>query len=157
MFEKLYDSTMKFIEWVAVAIVAFASATVIVQVFYRNLFNGSFSWTEEFLGFSLVWLTFIGSVIATKDRSHLGVDLLEMFIPPEIHKYIKVLNELLVIVFLVVFTYAASMIVAKMSSNYAVSVHISMASIYSIFPIASVLMIIVSGRSILVSEKQQQS
>lgn len=50
---------------------------IFLQVVFRYVFKESLSWSEELATYLFIWLTFIGASIATRERTHINV---EMFI-----------------------------------------------------------------------------
>jgi TRAP-type transport system small permease protein len=61
-------------------IVVFCMATMVTLVFLnvvlRYGFNSGLALSDEGARYLFVWLTFIGAVIALRDNTHLGIDLL---------------------------------------------------------------------------------
>ncbi|WP_321342770.1 TRAP transporter small permease [Breoghania sp.] len=60
----------------AVLLVAIAALVVCQMVFIRYFLNGSTVWQTEFVVYSLVAATFIGSPFVLLERGHVNVDLL---------------------------------------------------------------------------------
>ena len=50
--------------------------TVIWQVFTRFILRSPSPWTEELAIFLLIWIGLLGSAVALKRKSHLGIDFL---------------------------------------------------------------------------------
>ena len=59
---------------VAVALVLAAIAVICFLEVLRRPFGGSFVWYDEFVGYLLVWLTFLGAVLARSHHQHIGVE-----------------------------------------------------------------------------------
>ena len=49
---------------------------VLFQVFSRYILGTSFTWTEEFARFSLIWMTILGAAYLNAKREHLSMDFL---------------------------------------------------------------------------------
>jgi len=49
---------------------------VLFQVFSRYILGGSFSWTEEFARFALIWMTIVGAAYLNAKKEHLSMDFL---------------------------------------------------------------------------------
>lgn len=73
---------------------------VAVQVITRYIFNNPLSWTEEIARFVLVWLTFIGAVIALKQNQHVKFEYLLGKLPPVIKTVVEVLGDIITGIFL---------------------------------------------------------
>lgn len=67
-------------------VIAFFLAVMVVLVFgnvvLRYVFNSGIVVSEELSRWLMVWLTFLGSVVALRERQHLGVDTLVIMLPP---------------------------------------------------------------------------
>ena len=63
-----------------IALMALALATMVVLVFgnviLRYVFNSGITVSEEVSRWLFVWITFMGAVVAIKERAHLGTDVL---------------------------------------------------------------------------------
>lgn len=66
-----------------VIVVALAMMVVMVfsNVVLRYVFNSGITVSEELARFCFLWLIFIGSIVAMKERAHLGVDTLIVRLP----------------------------------------------------------------------------
>jgi TRAP-type C4-dicarboxylate transport system permease small subunit len=75
----LYCHALKFV-------IALCLAAMVVLVFgnvmLRYLFNSGITQSEELSRWLLVWLTFLGAIIAVREHAHLGVDTLVKALPP---------------------------------------------------------------------------
>src|ERR1043165_3248319 len=66
--------------------IALCLAVMVVLVFgnvvLRYVFNSGIATSEELSRWLLVWLTFLGAIVALREHSHLGVDTLVRALPP---------------------------------------------------------------------------
>ncbi len=74
--ELIFNRVNRFLEQVLITIFALLVLDVLFQVFSRYLLGTSFSWTEEFARFSLIWLTILGAAYLNGKREHLSMDFL---------------------------------------------------------------------------------
>ena len=72
----IFDKVNKTLEWFMIIIFALLVLDVLFQVFSRYLMGTSFTWTEEFARFSLIWMTILGSAYLNAKREHLSMDFL---------------------------------------------------------------------------------
>jgi len=67
------------------ALMALMLATMVVLVFgnvvMRYVFNSGITVSEELSRWLFIWLTFIGGVVAVRERGHLGTDMLVSRLP----------------------------------------------------------------------------
>jgi TRAP-type C4-dicarboxylate transport system permease small subunit len=69
------------------AVIAVCLAVMVVLVFgnvaLRYIFNSGITVSEELSRWLLVWLTFLGAIVALHQHAHLGVDTLVRMLPPK--------------------------------------------------------------------------
>lgn len=83
---------------VAVALLLAAMvAMVFGNVFLRYVFNSGIVVSEELSRWCLVWMTFIGAVVALRERQHLGMDVLIQKLPLAGKKACLVVSHLLML------------------------------------------------------------
>ncbi|CAN5363888.1 TRAP transporter small permease [soil metagenome] len=80
--ERVADLLCKFL----CAVMAFALFLMVILVFgnvlMRYVFSSGITVSEELSRWLFIWLTFIGAVIAVRERGHLGTDALVSRLPP---------------------------------------------------------------------------
>lgn len=70
----LYTLLNRLIEILLVAIFSLLVLDVLWQVFGRYVLGRSFSFTEEFARFALIWLTILGAAYLNGKQQHLAMD-----------------------------------------------------------------------------------
>jgi len=144
------ESLRKSTENVLNVIIGILLASMVVLVFgnviFRYFFNSSIAWSEEVSRFMLIWLAFLGAVIAFMKNEHLGLDILVKFLPPKASKALVVLADLLVIFALAVMTKGGiDMTVDSFASGWVSSaVPIPYGYVYAVAPVSSGLMLLES-------------
>ncbi len=67
-------------------LIALALAVMVVMVFgnvvLRYVFNSGIAVSEEVSRWLFVWITFLGAIVAVRERGHLGTDFLLARLPP---------------------------------------------------------------------------
>jgi TRAP-type C4-dicarboxylate transport system permease small subunit len=74
--ELIFNKVNKILELTLVSIFALLVLDVLFQVFSRYIIGESFTWTEEFARFSLIWMTILGAAYLNAKREHLSMDFL---------------------------------------------------------------------------------
>ncbi len=74
--ELVFNKVNRFLEWCLITIFALLVLDVLFQVFSRYLLGESFTWTEEFARFSLIWMTILGAAYLNAKKEHLSMDFL---------------------------------------------------------------------------------
>ena len=72
----VFNKVSKALEWFMIIIFALLVLDVLFQVFSRYILGTSFTWTEEFARFSLIWMTILGAAYLNGKREHLSMDFL---------------------------------------------------------------------------------
>jgi TRAP-type C4-dicarboxylate transport system permease small subunit len=100
-----FKSLTRIFELFLVSLIAFQAGLLILSVFFRYLLNSPIVWCDEIVRYSLVWMTFAGAALATRDGKHILVDVIDTVLPK---KGIKITNgfvDLVVIAFMVFLIY----------------------------------------------------
>lgn len=100
-----FKSLSRVFERLLVSIIAFQAALLILSVFFRYILNSPIVWCDEIVRYSLVWMTFAGAALATRDGKHILVDVIDTVLP---EKGIKITNgfvDLVVIAFMAFLIY----------------------------------------------------
>jgi TRAP-type transport system small permease protein len=79
---RVIDLYCRFLKFCIAACLAVMVVLVFGNVVLRYGFNSGITISEELSRWLLVWLTFLGAIVALRDHSHLGVDSLVRVLPP---------------------------------------------------------------------------
>lgn len=85
---------------VCISVLAVMTVVACFEVFVRYVLGQSLPWAEEVPKYLMIWLTFLGSSLATRRDMHVGFTGLVEWLPPRIRRWIVLLGRLLVILFL---------------------------------------------------------
>ncbi len=97
--DRIFQKTVKRIEFLLVVIFALLVMDVLLQVFSRYILNTSFSFTEEFARFSLIWLTILGAAYLNAKREHLSMDFLYQKFSKTTQKKVSIFIEVCIFLF----------------------------------------------------------
>jgi TRAP-type C4-dicarboxylate transport system permease small subunit len=79
---KILDLYCRAIKFVIALCLAVMVVLVFGNVVLRYVFNSGIATSEELSRWLLVWLTFLGAIVALRQHAHLGVDTLVQMLPP---------------------------------------------------------------------------
>jgi TRAP-type C4-dicarboxylate transport system permease small subunit len=79
--ERLVDLYCRLLKVAIVLCLAAMVVLVFTNVVLRYLFNSGIATSEELSRWLLVWLTFLGAIVALREHAHLGVDTLVRTLP----------------------------------------------------------------------------
>lgn len=145
--EKIYQNINRIIEVVLVVIFALLVLDVLWQVFGRYVLNQSFSFTEEFARFALIWLAILGAAYLNGKREHLSMDyLLQKLSPEKLAKRMQIIEVLMFVFALVVMVIGGGNLVytTLYLGQVSPAMHVSLGYVYSIVPISGLLIMFYS-------------
>ena len=81
MIDQFIDHFCKLIKIIMVIFLAIMVVLVFGNVVLRYGFNSGIATSEEVARWLFIWITFLGAVVALRERAHLGVDMLVSRLP----------------------------------------------------------------------------
>ncbi|GAA4232859.1 TRAP transporter small permease [Postechiella marina] len=97
--ELIFNKCNKILEIILISIFALLVLDVLFQVFSRYILGTSFTWTEEFARFSLIWMTVLGAAYLNAKKEHLSMDFLYDKLSVTNQKKASILIEIFVFLF----------------------------------------------------------
>jgi len=140
--EKTYKTINRVIEFVLILIFGLLVLDVLWQVFGRYVLGRSFSFTEEFARFALIWLSILGAAYLNGKREHLSMDfLLRKLEPAALSKRMRIIEILMFVFALVVMVIGGGNLVytTLYLGQVSPAMHVSLGYVYSIVPISGLL------------------
>ena len=98
----VFNKVSKILEWIMIVIFALLVLDVLFQVFSRYVLGESFTWTEEFARFALIWMTILGAAYLNGKKEHLSMDFLYQKFSASNQKKVAILIEVLIFLFALV-------------------------------------------------------
>ncbi len=87
---KQCEAILSRIENALIIIILFATMFIAVtQIVLRNGFSSGFSWADPALKMLVLYITIIGSIIATRENKHLSIDVLSKFLPQKVNLLVQ--------------------------------------------------------------------
>ena len=145
MFFKLLD---KLIYHVTAFCFLAASSIAFIQVISRYVFNSSLSWAEEALRYLFIWLFFLASAAAFKDKMHVGLDIIVDSFKPKLRNVIHHAVDLLLIVFLSFLVFYGYLFSYENMAQLSTALEIPIGLVNAAIPVGSALMIFYLVRNI---------
>jgi TRAP-type C4-dicarboxylate transport system permease small subunit len=145
--KKIYENINRIIEVVLVVIFALLVLDVLWQVFGRYVLNQSFSFTEEFARFALIWLAILGAAYLNGKREHLSMDfLLQKLNPQKLSRRMQIIEILMFVFALVVMVIGGGNLVytTLYLGQVSPAMHVSLGYVYAIVPISGLLIMFYS-------------
>ncbi|MCI8295388.1 MAG: TRAP transporter small permease subunit [Lachnospiraceae bacterium] len=124
---------------IGVAAMGLLAVLVIFSVIARYFFSLSWKELSEFNVTLFAFTTFWGMGINVLKNEHVIIDILYDRIPPAIKRWLSVLNYLIVLVVVLVFTYQGIQYVGVAGKQISQGMEIPMKYMYGIMPISGVI------------------
>ncbi|MFV9551422.1 TRAP transporter small permease [Algibacter sp. PT7-4] len=97
--EFIFNKVCQVLEVLMIIIFALLVLDVLFQVFSRYLLGTSFTWTEEFARFALIWMTILGAAYLNGRQEHLSMDFLYQKFSEKNRRKVSILIEVLIFLF----------------------------------------------------------
>jgi C4-dicarboxylate transporter DctQ subunit len=132
-----------------VAALAVILVLMTTQIIMRHVFRNPLQWPDEISRMAMVWMTFLGSVIAFREKGHICVDLLTNSFPHKLSRIMTLLMNLMCIGFLCMLTVTGFQYVKMNINTVSLVTGVSKGLTYTVIPISSVWMILYIVRNML--------
>jgi TRAP-type C4-dicarboxylate transport system permease small subunit len=131
-------------KWGSLTLVGLMTAAILLQVFFRYVLGGALTWTEEVGRYMMVWMTFLVAPIAYRTGANVALEVLAAHIHGRVAEVLKIVLNLLVITFIVVFFYESLGLIGRGFKIKAATFPVQMAWIFMILPASFVVMFTVA-------------
>ncbi len=112
------------------------------QVFFRYVLNHPLGWSEELVRYVFIWSVFWGAAIVMRHREHISVELFHHCLSPSARRFMNILNNICILVFLGFLIPAALWFAVYAYRLKSVATEIPMFFVYVSLPVGGVLMVI---------------
>ncbi|MBV6272519.1 TRAP transporter small permease [Alcaligenaceae bacterium CGII-47] len=161
MFDHAGRTLMRLLEILLVVCLAVMGVLVFGNVVMRYVFNSSIAVSEELSRLLFVWLIFLGAILASAQRTHIGYDSLVQRASPRIRKALGLFTGALMLIACVIFIKGGwSQTLINLNNEYPV-IGVSYAWLYGvalvfgvalIFPVCNNIWRILSNRDEALTE-----
>lgn len=142
----------RFLEYTLAALMALMLLSVVWQVVTRYFLGDPSSFTDELARYLLIWIGMLGGAYASGKNMHLAIDLLPAKLTGKNKYRLMIFIYMLIILFV-----AATFVIGGIRLVYitytlgqtSAAMQIPLAYVYSILPIAGLLMIVYKIRDII--------
>ncbi len=134
------------INWFLALLMTAMVVIISAQVWYRFILNDPLSWSEEAGRYLFVWISFMGAAAGVRYQVHLGIDLMDKILSPNAYRWVVVLVNLIIQLFLIMIIYWGFKILGIIQFQESPSMHISMRYPYLAVPVGAIFMFVNSLR-----------
>lgn len=134
------------INWMLAVLMAVMVVVIALQVWYRFILNNPLDWSEELGRYVFVWISFLGAAAGVRYQVHLGIDVLEKIVGREAFRYVLVLINIVIQIFLLFVIYWGFTLLTVVRFQTSPSMLIPMTYPYAAVPVGAIFMLINSLR-----------
>lgn len=118
-----------------------ATLLLFTNIILRYFFNANTTWAEEFVRYSMIWITFIGMAICFKKGIHFSVDVLIKSLPDKGSRLLQIIINIISIIFMLMLIYYGMEITIFNfhSGQITPSLEISISWVYLAIPVGAAL------------------
>lgn len=124
--------------------IAVATLVLFVNIVLRYVFSANTNWTEEFIRYTMIWITFIGCSVCFRKGLHVGIDFFLEFVSKKWNAVIGIvvnIVSMVLMIFLVV--YGTELVIFSMNTGQITpSLQIKMYWVYLGIPVGALLSLI---------------
>ncbi len=144
LIERIELQLIRLISWVIGLLLALMVVFVFSNVIARYFLNSALAWSEEISRFMLIWLAFLGSVLAYVNNEHLGLDILITVLPLRASRIVLVAANLLAIAAIGILLYGGWSITSHTFNSGWTSpaLAIPYGVVYMVVPVSALLLLI---------------
>ncbi|TMW72260.1 TRAP transporter small permease [Alteribacter natronophilus] len=136
------DVINKGIRYLLGIILAVMAIVIAYQVFSRFALGTSLSWSEELTRYLMIWLVFLGTSIALREKSLIGINILVERFPFSIQKIITSLVYIASIIFFLFIIYKGINVLDNVQNQRSPAMRISMMWAYAAVPVGAFFMLL---------------
>ena len=75
------------------------------QVVLRNFFDSGLYWSDSLVRVAVLWVALVGAMVASRDDSHIRIDLVSRLVSPAYKHWVERLTRLFTFIVLCLFTW----------------------------------------------------
>ena len=117
-------------------------SAILIQIVLRTAGQSMIA-MEDIALFGFFWLVFLGAAIAFKEGIHVKVEFFANWMPARLRAVIIMTANIIVLVFLILFTWSGVLFTINNVQQHAMQLRISMAYVYFILPVSGLVAIII--------------
>ncbi|MEQ1615774.1 MAG: TRAP transporter small permease [Hyphomicrobiaceae bacterium] len=123
-------------------LVTLAMLSVVVLGVVFRVANSPLVWSDELAQYLLVWLGFLGWMIATRRRNHIRITVIIDKLPDGLRRVLEIVLQLAIVGFAFILIWQARSLIARNIDIEAVTLPFPSAALYVLLPVLGLTMIL---------------
>jgi TRAP-type C4-dicarboxylate transport system permease small subunit len=138
-YEKILDAVNKIIVYIITVLFGAMSIASLLQVIFRYVLKHPLPWSEELARFLFVWVVFLGSAVAIKEKAHVGLEYFVDQLKISQRKIIYALAYILCMFMSIIICINGFSVVKSTLTQLSPAMHLPMAYVYFAIPLGFLL------------------
>ena len=138
---RLSGGVDRLVQPMAIVILTGMTIAIALQILFRVLFD-ALPWTEEVSRYLLVWVTFLGAILAYGRGVHIAVTFVVNAFPKVFQDGLKVVAVIGALVFFAVGLIFSIRYMGTQSAQVSASLRMPMPAVYSVMPVSFAILIL---------------
>ncbi len=143
------DISVAFAKWCGISTAIVMTVMIFLQVIYRYVLGESLSFSEELARYMFIWSVAMGSALALKTRSHIGVELLVERLPKSLGTQAKVLACVISLIFYGMLIWYGFEMVGETMDQESAALELPMGYVYLAVPLSAIVLFICEIKNVL--------
>lgn len=85
------DILQKIEDGILIGLLLLMITIAVFQIILRNLFDSGMNFGDELIRILVLWISLVGAMVASRNNSHINIDLVSRYLPDPVKKFSKVL------------------------------------------------------------------
>jgi TRAP-type C4-dicarboxylate transport system permease small subunit len=147
--EKVYGFLEKALKSLIIILMAVMVVLIFVNIICRYFLGAAIAWSEEVSRFILIWIAFLGTILAYVNNEHLGLDLVIRKLPVRLGGVVETIAYLLIAYSLCLLIKGGYALAEHSMSWLSPATGTSYGSVYMVVPICASIMLVQTGYKLI--------
>jgi TRAP-type C4-dicarboxylate transport system permease small subunit len=108
------------------------------NVVARYFFNSPIQWAEEFSRYSFIWVVFLGAVVCTKHKRHIGIDSVVKALPNHVQPWVNLAADLFTLALMVIIIWYGGILTCR-ATQITATLNVPQYVVYIVVPASGIL------------------
>lgn len=123
------------------ALLGISCIVLFLQIVFRVL-GAPLPWSEELGRYMFIWLIYVGASAAIRERRHISLDLIDLFVGPKVQFIIRLFDNLVFLVFAAILAYFGYLVTLRASTQVSAAMRMNMGISYASICVSGALMVL---------------
>ena len=147
--DTLTNITVACAKWCGVSTAFVMTVMIFLQVVYRYVLGESLSFSEELARYMFIWSVAMGSALALRTRSHIGVEILVERLPKSLAMPAKILACAISLIFYGMLIWYGFEMVGETMDQESAALELPMGYVYLAMPLSAIVLFICEIKNVL--------